>query len=312
MLGRSTTTDTTGRHDGHAADLDLRQRRRRRRRPPAPRRDRQQPAAARDERHRRSGCATRSSGASTARVNAVNPYAFSGAGGFRSGPLPYIKITGTAKSQQDAIDITNQTAVAFISGSRRGRSANEHPGREPRARRAGQQRRARATANGGTKPLLGVGAALLVLLGAAGFALALERLIPRRRRSAAARVAAPAAPERAARRRPEPGTPAPELPALEVPTMTFGAQVEDAVTGEKTKPAPRPRKQPASNGSEQRLGPAAPADGHHRPARRTDHRRRQLARARERLHRPPATRRRRARRAGARSRSRCPPSACSR
>ena len=40
-------------------------------------------------------------------VTAVNPYAFSGAGGFRSGPLPYIKITGTAKSQQDAIDITN-------------------------------------------------------------------------------------------------------------------------------------------------------------------------------------------------------------
>ena len=46
-------------------------------------------------------------------VTAVNPYAFSGAGGFRSGPLPYIKITGTANSSQDALDITNSTALAF-------------------------------------------------------------------------------------------------------------------------------------------------------------------------------------------------------
>jgi hypothetical protein len=46
-------------------------------------------------------------------VAAVNPYAFSGAGGFREGPLPFIKITGTANSPQDATDITNQTAQAF-------------------------------------------------------------------------------------------------------------------------------------------------------------------------------------------------------
>ena len=46
-------------------------------------------------------------------VTAVNPYAFSGAGGFREGPLPFIKITGTANSPQDATDITNQTAQAF-------------------------------------------------------------------------------------------------------------------------------------------------------------------------------------------------------
>ncbi len=46
-------------------------------------------------------------------MTAVNPYAFSGAGGFRAGPLPFIKITGTAKTQQDAMDITNTTALAF-------------------------------------------------------------------------------------------------------------------------------------------------------------------------------------------------------
>ena len=55
----------------------------------------------------------------------------------------------------------------------------------------------RAIANGGTKPLLGVAAALLVLLGAAGLVLALDRLIPRRKpqRRRARRRAAPA-PER--------------------------------------------------------------------------------------------------------------------
>ena len=42
-----------------------------------------------------------------------------------------------------------------------------------------------ASANGGTKPLLGVAAALLVLLGGAGLVLALDRLIPRRKPSAA-------------------------------------------------------------------------------------------------------------------------------
>ena len=71
-------------------------------------------------------------------------------------------------------------------------------------------------------------AALFVLVGASGLALALDRLIPRRRPQAA-RVAAPAVPGRAgARAAPEGDTPAePEMPALEVPTMTLGARVED-------------------------------------------------------------------------------------
>jgi hypothetical protein len=172
-------------------------------------------------------------------VTAVNPYAFSGAGGFRSGPLPYIRINGTADSPQDAVAITNQTAVAFKSWFE-ARQVSNHI---PLANRVVVEQvnsADHATANGGTKPLLGVAAALLVLLGASGLALALDRLIPRRRRQAAA-IAAPAAPERALL------TPDPEMPALEVPTMTFAARVEDAVTGE-SKPAPRPRK-PTANGS---------------------------------------------------------------
>jgi hypothetical protein len=101
-----------------------------------------------------------------------------------------------------------------------------------------------AAATGGAKPLLGVAAALFVLLGASGLALALDRLIPRRGR-AAAQLAAPSATEWTL------PAPDPEMPALEVPTMTLGARVEDAVTGE-TKRAPRPRKQGANgigNGS---------------------------------------------------------------
>ena len=112
-------------------------------------------------------------------VTAVNPYAFSGAGGFRSGPLPYIKINGTAKSPQDAIDITNTTALAF----KKWFEARQVQGGTKVADRVlvEQVNSANsAAAQGGSKPLLGVGAALLVLLGAAGFALALERLIPRR------------------------------------------------------------------------------------------------------------------------------------
>jgi hypothetical protein len=175
-------------------------------------------------------------------VTAVNPYAFSGAGGFRSGPLPYIQINGTADSPQDAVAITNQTAVAFIAWFKQKQASNNIPDRN---RVVVEQVNSadHASANGGTKPLLGVAAALLVLLGASGLALALDRLIPRRRRSAA-RVAAPAAPELTlpASERALP-TPEPVLPALEVPTMTLGAQVEDAVTGETIKRAPRPRKQ---------------------------------------------------------------------
>ena len=68
-----------------------------------------------------------------------------------------------------------------------------------------------ATASGGSKPLLGIAAALFVLLGAAGFALALDRLIPRRSRSGAhASPCRPAAaqPRRSARSRP----PSPSCP----------------------------------------------------------------------------------------------------
>jgi hypothetical protein len=39
------------------------------------------------------------------------------------------------------------------------------------------------------------------------------------------------------------------MPALEVPTMTFAANVEDVVPGEKTKRTPRPRKPAATNGN---------------------------------------------------------------
>ncbi len=175
-------------------------------------------------------------------VTAVNPYAFSGAGGFRSGPLPYIKINGTATSPQDAIDITNTTALAF----KKWFEARQVQGGTKVADRVlvEQVNSANsAAAQGGSKPLLGVGAALLVLLGAAGFALALERLIPRRTPRAQRAAAVPAAEEPAIK------VTEPELPALEVPTMTFGTQVEEAVNGEKKKPAPRKRSSNGSNGS---------------------------------------------------------------
>lgn len=177
-------------------------------------------------------------------VTAVNPYAFSGAGGFRSGPLPYIKITGTAKSKQDALDITNFTAVAFKKWFEERQVAGKtKSGDRVLVEQVNSARQ--AIAQGGSKPLLGVAAALLVLLGAAGFALALERLIPRRATRTQRAVAAPAAEELAL------PVSEPALPALEVPTMTFGAQVEEAasVNGEKKKPAPRPRKSSSSNGS---------------------------------------------------------------
>jgi hypothetical protein len=172
-------------------------------------------------------------------VNAVNPYAFSGAGGFRSGPLPYIQINGTAGSAQDAVAITNQTAVAFIAWFKSKQVANQI---DPNSRVVVEQVNSadHAIAGGGSKPLLGVAAALFVLLGASGLALALERLIPRSR-PRTARAAVPAASERAL------PTPEPAMPALEVPTMTLGVQVEDAITGETTTRAPRPRKQ--ANGS---------------------------------------------------------------
>jgi hypothetical protein len=174
-------------------------------------------------------------------VTAVNPYAFSGAGGFRSGPLPYIKINGTAKSPQDAVDITNTTALAFKLWFE---ARQKVGGTKVNDRVIVEQVNSAnsAVAHGGSKPLLGVGAAALVLLGAAGFALALERLIPRRANRVSRVVAAPVAPEAVS------PVSEPEMPALEVPTMTFGAQVEDAVNGEQKKPAPRPRKT-TSNGS---------------------------------------------------------------
>ncbi len=174
-------------------------------------------------------------------VSAVNPYAFSGAGGFRSGPLPYIKINGTAKSPQDAIDITNSTALAFKKWFEQ-RQVDSGTKVSNRVLVEQVNSAESATAQGGSKPLLGVAAALLVLLGAAGFALALERLIPRRSPRAQRAVAAPE-PQELARPDAEP-----ELPLLEVPTMTFGAQIEEGAAGDKKKPAPRPRKG-TSNGS---------------------------------------------------------------
>ena len=181
-------------------------------------------------------------------VNAVNPYAFSGAGGFREGPLPFIKVTGTANTPQDAIDITNQTALAFINWFKARQVANQiKPDNRvlvTQVNSAGS-----ATAQGGSKPLLGVAAALLVLLGTAGLALALDRLIPRRRAARAAAAVAPQERTAPAQERMVVTTSEPELPALEVPTMTFGAQVEESKNGsEATKPAARPRKSSA-NGS---------------------------------------------------------------
>ncbi len=184
-------------------------------------------------------------------VNAVNPYAFSGAGGFREGPLPFIKITGTADTPQNATDITNQTAQAFkvwFEG-RQKVDKIKNPVIVEQVNSAGT-----AFANGGSKPLLGVAAALLVLLGGAGLVLALDRLIPRRKPSAA-RAAIAATPERELKA-PERTAPEretlhsePAMPALEVPTMTFAANVEDVVPGEKTKRTPRPRKPAATNGN---------------------------------------------------------------
>ncbi|MDX6598368.1 MAG: hypothetical protein QOE87_2255 [Gaiellales bacterium] len=182
-------------------------------------------------------------------VTAVNPYAFSGAGGFRSGPLPYIKINGTANSPQDAVDITNTTALAF----KKWFEARQVQGGTKIADRVlvEQVNSANsAVAQGGSKPLLGVGAALLVLLGAAGFALALERLIPRRS-ARSPRSVAPAAQDRAAAAVAPDHAPlaGPELPALEVPTMMFAAQVEEGTTPTpKKKPSARSRKG-SSNGS---------------------------------------------------------------
>jgi hypothetical protein len=189
-------------------------------------------------------------------VTAVNPYAFSGAGGFRSGPLPYIKITGTARSEQDATDITNQTATAFkewFEGRQKASST------KPENRVIVEQVNSaeRAFAQGGAKPLLGVAAAVLVLLGAAGFALALERLIPRRatrpQRAVVApapheELVAPAEPELPPLEAPPLEVPPLKVPPLGVPTMTFGTQVEEAARGEKPKSTPRPRKQ-AKNGT---------------------------------------------------------------
>jgi hypothetical protein len=180
-------------------------------------------------------------------VNAVNPYAFSGAGGFRSGPLPFIKITGTANSPQDALDITNQTAQAFKRWFEGRQKTNKikDPVIVEQVNSAGS-----AVANGGSKPLLGVAAALFVLLGGSGLVLALDRLIPRRS-PRPPRMAVPAAPE-AELTTPEHELAAFDVPALEVPTMTLGAQVEDLVPGETAKRAPRPRKQATRNGSNPR------------------------------------------------------------
>ena len=230
-------------------------------------------------------------------VNAVNPYAFSGAGGFREGPLPFIKITGTADSPQDATDITNQTAQAFkrlVRGPAEGRQDQE-----PGDRRAGQQRRH--------------GVRERRLEAAPGRRGSAARAARRRRARARARPPDPAAQAAARPAPPSPRPPAraqgagaqrperetlhsePAMPALEVPTMTLAAQVEDVVPGEKTKRTPRPRKPAATNGNGHGNGngngstPAPQADAHDHRARRTEDRRRRLARTRERLHRPPAT-----------------------
>jgi hypothetical protein len=206
-------------------------------------------------------------------VNAVNPYAFSGAGGFREGPLPFIKVTGTSDSPQNAIDITNRTALAFkLWYEGRQAAAKIKPANRVLVEQVNTA--ASATATGGSKPLLGIGAALLVLLGAAGFALALERLIPRRADAAEHTASAPSpSPSPLAMPLPAPLTAAVAVPqasavadaepppALEVPTMTFGTQVEESANGDGAKPAPRPRKSGSKSGStppRRRRSPAAP------------------------------------------------------
>jgi capsular polysaccharide biosynthesis protein len=197
-------------------------------------------------------------------VNAVNPYAFSGAGGFREGPLPFIKVTGTSDSPQNAIDITNRTALAFKEWYE-GRQVADKIKPANRVLVEQVNTAATATAGSGSKPLLGVAAALLVLLGAAGFALALERLIPRRARAGQRTANAPSplpAPLAAAVTAPqESAVPAAEaeLPALEVPTMTFGTQVEESANGTGAKAAPRPRKGGSKNGSTAARRRRAPA-----------------------------------------------------
>ena len=113
-------------------------------------------------------------------VTAVNPYAFSGAGGFREGPLPFIKITGTANSKQDALDITNSTALAFKKWFE-GRQAAARIKSADRVLVEQVNSADTAFPQGGSKPLLGVAAALLVLLGVAGLVLALDRRGPARR-----------------------------------------------------------------------------------------------------------------------------------
>jgi capsular polysaccharide biosynthesis protein len=191
-------------------------------------------------------------------VNAVNPYAFSGAGGFREGPLPFIKITGTANSPEDAIDITNQTALAFKQWYVERQDADNIK-LANRVLVEQVNTAAAAVSNGGAKPLLGVAAAFLVLLGAAGFALALERLIPRRAGAAKRTADAPSAsrsplpaPLTAAVAAPRESAVVDaeaQLPALEVPTMTFGTHVEESANGDGAKPAPRPRKSGSKSGS---------------------------------------------------------------
>ncbi len=143
-------------------------------------------------------------------VTAVNPYAFSGAGGFRSGPLPYIKITGTANSKQDALDITNSTALAFKRWFE-GRQAAAKIKSADRVVVEQVNSADNAFPQGGSKPLLGIAAALLVLLGVAGLVLALDRLIPHTIKSRRSAVNEP-------RERPEPvPVPAPERPTADAP-----------------------------------------------------------------------------------------------
>jgi hypothetical protein len=166
-------------------------------------------------------------------VTAVNPYSFSGAGGFRSSPLPFIKITGTAHTPEDAIQITNQTAKAFIDWFK-SRQAAAKIKKDNRVLVEQVNSAENAFAQGGSKPLLGVAAAVLVLLGGAGLVLALDRLIPRRtaRRVQREAVAAPkeralpqerpAEKERAKRK---------EIPARDVPAEP-PAPAEAPVTAE--------------------------------------------------------------------------------
>jgi len=102
----------------------------------------------------------------------VGPWDASLRRGGWTGPLPYIQINGTAGSAQDAVAITNQTAVAFIAWFKSKQVANQI---DANSRVVVEQVNSadHAIAGGGSKPLLGVAAALFVLLGASGLALAL-------------------------------------------------------------------------------------------------------------------------------------------